>query len=107
MWISGGDHEISENIVHLVLARVAGAGPGVKGLSLFIVPKYLVSAGGGRGERNDVAVAGLNHKMGYRGIPNTLLNFGDGAFTPDASPGAVGFLVGQWSSTRARDLSCW
>jgi len=95
MWISGGDHEISENIVHLVLARTGDTGSGVKGLSLFIVPKYLLNADGSRGERNDVAVAGLNHKMGYRGIPNTLLAFGEGAFAVDSAPGAVGFLVGQ------------
>ena len=95
MWISGGDHELGENIVHLVLARVAGAKPGVKGLSLFLVPKYLAGADGSRGERNDVSLAGLNHKMGYRGTVNTLLNFGDGVFTPDSGAGAVGFLVGE------------
>lgn len=95
MWISGGEHEMSDNIVHLVLARVEGARPGVKGLSLFIVPKFLLSEGGGRGERNDVVLAGLNHKMGYRGIMNTLLNLGDGAHRPYSAPGAVGYLVGQ------------
>jgi butyryl-CoA dehydrogenase len=95
MWISGGDHELCENIVHLVLAKTAGAGQGVKGLSLFLVPKYLLGTDGSRGERNDVAVAGLNHKMGCRGMPNTLLNFGEGTYTPESSPGAVGFLVGE------------
>ena len=90
MWISGGDHELSENIVHLVLARTPDAPAGVKGISLFIVPKFLES-----GERNDVALVGLNHKMGYRGTTNTLLNFGDGTYAPDAVPGAVGYLVGQ------------
>jgi butyryl-CoA dehydrogenase len=95
MWISGGDHELSENIVHLVLARVAGAKPGVKGLSLFLVPKYLVEADGSCGERNDVSLVGLNHKMGYRGTVNTLLAFGDGASTPYSGAGAVGFLVGE------------
>jgi alkylation response protein AidB-like acyl-CoA dehydrogenase len=81
MWISGGDHELSENIIHLVLARVAGAPAGVKGLSLFIVPKKdLVT-----GERNGVVLAGLNHKMGYRGTTNTVLAF----------EGAVGELVGE------------
>ncbi len=91
MWISAGEHELSENIVHLVLARIPGAPAGVKGISLFIVPKVVV----GTGERNDVVLAGLNHKMGYRGTTNTLLNFGEGVFTPGGAPGAVGFLVGE------------
>lgn len=95
MWISGGDHELAENIIHLVLARIPGGPPGVKGLSLFIVPKYLPAADGTRGERNDVVLAGLNHKMGYRGTTNTLLNFGEGAFRPAGEPGAVGHLVGE------------
>jgi alkylation response protein AidB-like acyl-CoA dehydrogenase len=77
MWISGGDHELSETIVHLVLARVAGAPAGVKGLSLFIVPKHLVDADGRVGERNNVALAGLNHKMGFRGTTNAVLAFTD------------------------------
>ncbi|MFF4507014.1 acyl-CoA dehydrogenase [Streptomyces sp. NPDC001401] len=94
MWISGGDHELGENIVHLVLARIPGGPPGVKGLSLLVVPKYLVKADGSRGERNDVALAGLNHKMGYRGTTNTLLNFGEGRYRPGGEPGAVGHLVG-------------
>ncbi|WP_277401408.1 acyl-CoA dehydrogenase [Streptomyces marispadix] len=95
MWISAGDHELAENIVHLVLARIPGGPPGVKGLSLFIVPKHLVGADGSLGERNDVVTAGLNHKMGYRGTTNTLLNFGEGAHTPDGAPGAVAHLVGE------------
>ncbi len=95
MWISGGDHELTENIVHLVLARIPGAPPGVKGLSLFIVPKYLINSDGTRGERNDVVLAGLNHKMGQRGITNTLLNFGEGVHTPGGQLGAVGYLVGE------------
>lgn len=85
MWISGGEHELTENIVHLVLAKIPGAAPGTKGISLFIVPKFLVSADGTVGERNGVVLAGLNHKMGYRGITNTVLNF----------DGAVGYLVGE------------
>ncbi len=85
MWISGGDHEVSENIVHLVLAKIPGGPPGVKGISLFIVPKYLVSDDGRLGPRNGVRLAGLNHKMGYRGIPNCLLSLED----------AVGELVGE------------
>jgi butyryl-CoA dehydrogenase len=81
MWISGGDHELSETIVHLVLARTAG----VKGLSLFIVPKHLVGEDGSVGGRNGVTLAGLNHKMGYRGTTNAVLAFED----------AVGYLVGE------------
>ena len=95
MWISGGDHELTENIVHLVLAKVPGGPPGVKGISLFVVPKFLVRDDGSLGERNDVVLAGLNHKMGYRGTTNTLLNFGEGVHTPGGQPGAVGYLVGE------------
>ncbi|MEE1806686.1 hypothetical protein [Streptomyces sp. BE133] len=95
IWISGGDHELSENIVHLVLARIPGGPAGVKGISLFIVPKFLVEPDGSPGERNDVVLAGLNHKMGYRGTTNTLLNFGGGRYTPGCAPGAVGYLVGE------------
>ena len=95
MWISGGEHELTENIVHLVLAKIPGGPPGVKGISLFIVPKFLVDEDGTLGERNDVVLAGLNHKMGYRGTTNTLLNFGEGVHTPGGRPGAVGFLVGE------------
>jgi alkylation response protein AidB-like acyl-CoA dehydrogenase len=86
MWISAGEHELSQNIVHLVLAKIPGGPPGVRGISLFIVPKKLVNADGSLGERNDVALAGLNHKMGYRGITNTLLNFGEGSGGRSAAP---------------------
>lgn len=95
MWISGGDHELSENIVHLVLARTPGAPPGVKGLSLFIIPKFLVSENGTVGERNDVALAGLNHKMGYRGTVNTFLSFGGGHVRVMGEAGAIAYLVGE------------
>ncbi|HEX9842460.1 MAG TPA: acyl-CoA dehydrogenase, partial [bacterium] len=88
MWISGGDHELSENIIHLVLAKIPGGPPGVKGISLFLVPKFLVDDDGTLGARNDVALAGLNHKMGYRGTTNCVLNFGE-------QGGAVGWLVGE------------
>ena len=91
MWISAGDHELTENIVHLVLAKIPGGPPGVKGISLFVVPKVVVETG----ERNDVVLAGLNHKMGFRGTVNTLLNFGEGVHTPGGQAGAVGFLVGE------------
>ena len=94
MWISAGEHELSENIVHLVLAKIPGSPPGVKGISLFVVPKVIVETG----ERNDVVLAGLNHKMGYRGTTNTMLNFGEGVHTPGGAPGAVGFLVGEVDS---------
>ncbi|WP_458070278.1 acyl-CoA dehydrogenase [Rhodanobacter sp. BL-MT-08] len=99
MWISGGDHELGGNIVHLVLARTVDTDgqsiAGVKGLSLLLVPKYLVNEDGSLGERNDVRLAGINHKMGYRGIVNTLLNFGEGtAYKPGGKAGAVGYLVG-------------
>src|SRR5690242_247636 len=95
MWISGGDHELAENIVHLVLAKIPGGPPGVKGISLFVVPKFLLADDGRLGERNDVVLAGLNHKMGYRGTTNTLLNFGEGAYRPGGAAGAVGYLVGE------------
>ena len=95
MWISGGDHELTENIVHLVLAKLPDAPPGVKGIYLFIVPKHLVGEDGSLGERNDVVPAGINHKMGYRGTVNTLLNFGEGKHTPGGRTGAVGYLVGE------------
>jgi alkylation response protein AidB-like acyl-CoA dehydrogenase len=132
MWISGGEHDVTENIVHLVLAKIPDADgklvPGTRGISLFIVPKFLplplgevaCSAGegnsnvaqasnadfphppfghplpGGEGNlRNDVVLAGLNHKLGWRGTPNTLLNFGEGKFKPLGKPGAIGYLVGK------------
>jgi len=100
MWISAGDHELAENIVHLVLAKIPGPDgrpvAGVKGISLFIVPKWLVDRQGRlTGERNDVALAGLNHKLGWRGTTNTLLNFGEGRHRPAGAAGAIGYLVGQ------------
>ena len=95
MWISGGEHSISENIVHLVLARLPDAPAGVKGISLFLVPRLLLDVDGNPAERNDIALAGLNHKMGYRGTVNTLLNFGEGKFSPAGQAGAVGWLVGK------------
>ena len=100
MWISGGDHELSENIVHLVLAKIPGPDgkliPGVKGISLLLVPKFIVNDDGSLGERNDVQLAGINHKMGYRGTVNTLLNFGEGTrYQPEGAAGAIGYLVGE------------
>lgn len=100
MWISNGEHDVTENIVHLVLAKIPDSDgrlvPGTRGISLFIVPKKLVDAEGDlTGERNDVALAGLNHKLGYRGLPNTLLNFGEGKYSVGGEAGAVGYLVGE------------
>ncbi len=95
MWISGAEHEMTENIVNLVLAKIPGGPPGTKGISLFIVPKFLPGPDGPVGERNDVVLAGLNHKMGQRGITNTVLNFGEGVHLPEGAPGAVGYLVGE------------
>ncbi|MES2152085.1 MAG: acyl-CoA dehydrogenase [Pseudomonadota bacterium] len=99
MWISAGEHDLAGNIVHLVLAKIPGPDgkliPGVKGISLFIVPKFLVGEDGALGERNDVVLAGLNHKMGNRGTTNCLLNFGEGKFRPEGKAGAIGYLVGE------------
>ena len=100
MWISSGEHELTENIIHLVLAKIPGPDgnliPGTRGISLFIVPKKLVDTRGAlTGERNDVALAGLNHKLGWRGTTNTLLNFGEGKYPVAGRAGAVGYLVGR------------
>ncbi|MFI8480467.1 acyl-CoA dehydrogenase [Pseudomonas sp. NPDC078700] len=88
IFISGGDHPLSENIVHMVLAKLPDAPPGVKGISLFIVPKFLVNDDGSLGKRNDVLLAGLFHKMGWRGTTSTALNFGDNGE-------CIGYLVGK------------
>jgi butyryl-CoA dehydrogenase len=88
MFISGGEHELSENIIHLVLARIKGAPAGVKGISLFLVPRYHVNSDGSPGGHNDVALAGLIHKMGYRGTTSTALNFGENGR-------CVGYLIGE------------
>ncbi|TAL01140.1 MAG: acyl-CoA dehydrogenase [Rhodospirillaceae bacterium] len=88
MFISGGDQNLTDNIVHMVLARIQGAPAGVKGISLFLVPKVLPDAHGGPGVRNDVALAGLLHKMGWRNTTSTVLSFGEAG-------GAVGWLLGR------------
>jgi butyryl-CoA dehydrogenase len=88
IFISAGFHELSENIVHLVLARIKGAPAGTRGISLFIVPRYLVNDDGSLGPHNDIALAGLIHKMGYRGTTSTMLSFGENG-------GAVGYLIGE------------
>jgi len=88
MFITAGDQDITENIVHMVLARIQGAPEGVKGISLFLVPKVLPGEDGSAGVRNDVALAGLLHKMGWRNATSTVLSFGE-------KDGAVGWLVGR------------
>lgn len=99
MWISGGDHEISDNILHLVLAKIPdenGQIPaGVKGISLFAVPRKVLDESGQPKERNDVVLTGINHKMGYRGTVNCVLNFGEGKFTPEGKAGALGNIIGE------------
>lgn len=91
MFISGGDQDITENIVHLVLARIQGAPQGVKGISLFIVPKFKIHADGTLAEQNDVHLAGLLHKMGYRGTTSTVLSFGE-------RDQCTGYLIGEAGS---------
>jgi butyryl-CoA dehydrogenase len=88
IFISGGDHDLSENIVHLVLARVKGAPKGVKGISLFLVPKFLLNDDGSIGESNEVALSGLFHKMGGKAQTSTALSFGE-------KNGSIGYLVGE------------
>ncbi len=88
MFITGGDQNLTENIVHMVLARIKGAPAGVKGISLFLVPKVLLDADGRPGKRNDVALAGLLHKMGWRNATSTVLSFGEHG-------GATGYLLGE------------
>jgi alkylation response protein AidB-like acyl-CoA dehydrogenase len=88
IFITYGEHDMAENIVHLVLARVSGAPAGVKGISLFIVPKLVVNADGSLGERNDVHCVSIEHKLGIKASPTAVLQFGD-------KGGAVGYLVGE------------
>src|SRR5690606_26419990 len=87
IFITYGDHELTENIVHLVLARLPDAPPGTRGISLFVVPKYLVNADGSLGARNDVVCAGLEHKIGIHASPTCVMKFGE-------KNGAVGYLLG-------------
>jgi len=88
MFISGGDQNFTDNIVHMVLARIQGEPNGAKGISLFLVPKWLIDDDGKSRERNDVALSGLLHKMGWRNTTSTVLSFGE-------RDGAVGYLIGQ------------
>ncbi len=87
MWTSAAEHDLSENIIHMVLAKIPGGPAGVKGISLFLVPKFMVNEDGSLGTRNDAHIVGLNHKMGYRGTVNTVFNLGDHGQ-------CVGFLIG-------------
>ncbi|WP_414830719.1 acyl-CoA dehydrogenase [Alteromonas sp. H39] len=88
LYISAGEHELSDNIVHLVLAKIPGGPPGVKGISLFVVPKYRLDENGEPAQRNDVTLAGLVHKMGYRGTTSTALTFGE-------NDDCHGYIVGE------------
>ncbi len=88
IFITWGDHDLADNVIHLVLARTPGGKPGTKGLSMFIVPKVLVNTDGSLGERNDVSVVSLEHKLGIHASPTCVLAFGD-------NEGAVGYLVGE------------
>jgi alkylation response protein AidB-like acyl-CoA dehydrogenase len=88
IFITYGEHDMAENIVHLVLARVTGAPEGVKGISLFVVPKFMVGKDGALGERNDVHCVSIEHKMGIKASPTAVLQYGDHG-------GAVGYIVGQ------------
>ena len=93
IFITYGDHDLAENIIHLVLARTPNAPEGVKGISLFIVPKVVVDAKGALGKRNDVYCASIEHKLGIKASPTCVLLFGDGK--GDVGPGAIGYLVGE------------
>ena len=98
IYITYGEHDMAENIVHLVLARVVGAPEGVKGISLFVVPKFMVNKDGTPGARNDVYCVSIEHKLGIKASPTAVLQFGDGTAANNVNgigPGAVGYLVGQ------------
>lgn len=88
IFITWGEHDMAENLVHLVLARVSGAPEGVKGISLFVVPKFMVNKDGSLGARNDVHCVSIEHKMGIKASPTAVLQYGDHG-------GAIGYLVGQ------------
>ena len=95
IFITYGEHDLAENIVHLVLARIEGAAAGVKGISLFIVPKFLPNSDGSLGERNDLRCAGIEHKLGIKGSPTAQMTYGE-------KDGAIGFLLGAEN----RGLEC-
>ncbi len=95
IYITYGEHDMADNIVHLVLARTPDAPEGVKGISLFTVPKVLVAADGSPGARNDVYCASIEHKLGIKASPTAVLLFGEGYFDVDGQAGAIGQLVGE------------
>ena len=99
IYITYGEHDMAENIVHLVLARTPDAPEGVKGISLFLVPKFLVGADGNLGKRNDVWCTSIEHKLGIKASPTAVLLFGDGkgdvGLGEGGAPGAIGHLIGQ------------
>ncbi len=101
IFITYGEHDLTENIVHLVLARLPGAPPGTRGISLFLVPKLLVDDDGSLGQRNDVFCSGLEHKLGIHASPTCTMIYGDG-FAKDLPKGAVGWLIGEEN----RGLAC-
>lgn len=88
IWITYGEHDMVENIIHLVLARTPGAAPGTRGISMFAVPKFLVNEDGSLGERNDVTCVSIEHKLGIHGSPTCVLSYGD-------NEGAIGWLIGD------------
>ncbi len=97
IFITYGDHEMTDNIIHLVLARLPDAPPGTRGISLFLVPKYLVNKDGSLGARNDVVCAGVEHKLGIHASPTCVMKYGEKATAPSAS----------WSARRtAASTSC-
>ncbi|TXR48124.1 acyl-CoA dehydrogenase family protein [Phyllobacterium endophyticum] len=101
IFITYGEHDLTENIIHMVLARLPDAPAGTKGISLFLVPKFLVNEDGSLGARNDVFCGGIEHKMGIHGSPTCTMIYGDG-FANDREAGAVGWLIGEEN----RGLAC-
>ena len=95
IYITYGEHDMADNIVHLVLARVVGAPEGVKGISLFICPKFVVNGDGSLGERNDVHCVSIEHKLGIKASPTAVLQYGDGISKPGGASGAVATLIGH------------
>ena len=101
IFITYGEHDFTDNIVHLVLARLPDAPPGTKGISLFLVPKFLVNDDGSLGRRNDLFCSGIEEKLGLHASPTCTMIYGDG-FSKDGEPGAIGWLVGEEN----RGLAC-
>ncbi|MEM9107614.1 MAG: acyl-CoA dehydrogenase family protein, partial [Pseudomonadota bacterium] len=100
IYITYGEHDFADNIVHLVLARLPDAPPGTKGISLFLVPKFLINEDGSLGARNDLFCNGVEHKLGIHGSPTCTMIYGDGKFGDQ--PGAIGWLIGEEN----RGLAC-